>query len=1497
MTRNRIEKRLHLERLETRQLLAANILVVYNPVANQPDEFDLFAALTAAGHTVDADSGAFTAAPPTPAQLADVDLILVSRTTTSGNYTDGAGEVAAWHGLNVPMIVMAPHLARSTHWGLFNVSTISADRPAPTVFDAFPDANHPFVAGQTTDYAMAGVQIDNLVATAAPTGSTTVATITVDGGQFAALVDVPAGAASFASGNPVFAGRRVFFTMPDYPDKANQDFNDVLTTNAIEILDNIINEVTVDELEAENATLSGPLIATEHAGFSGDSYADFGVAPGEFIEWNVNVAEAGNYTLDFRYANGSAQNRPLQLDVNGALEVEALAFNPTGAWPTWAISSEQVLLNAGANTIRLTMLGVNGPNIDRLDLTFDGVVVDPPDAAPTNLSANVASATQVNLFWSDNATNETEYQVERRLASGGSFALIATLPANATSYSNTGLTASTQYVYRVRAANSLGESAYSNEVNATTLPPGSTTPSVTSVNPGPGATDVFLDRDVVATVSVPNGGINAATLNAMTVKLYPTGNPEAPVAVVLNTSGGGDIIVARPEANLAPNTSYTFEVTSGLQDDTGVGFAPFTSTFTTGTQVSPVDTSIQFEHVPLANVPTGQYTAVTIGPDGKFYALGVLGDVYRWDILADGALGPQVTLPGFRNANGDNRLAIGLTFDPSSTADNLIAWITHSEFAFVGATDFTGKLTRVSGPSLENVQDFVINLPRSEKDHVTNQIDFGPDGKLYFLQGSMSAMGAPDAAWSFRAEHLLNAAVLKFDPALWDATVNGPLDVHTEDADPYDPFAAGAALTIYATGVRNAYDLLWHSNGHLYVPTNGSASGGNTPATPAIPPGGLLPRIDEDVNGPYTGPDVPGLNGVGTQRDWLFRVVEGGYYGHPNPTRNEYVMNGGNPTGGTDPAQVNEYPVGTLPDRNYRGFAFDFGLNRSPNGVIEYQYGGFGGALVGKLLVVRFSSGDDIIVLEPGLSGDIVSSNDAIASFDGFDDPLDLVENPVNGHIYVSQFDRSGGNGTITLLRPQEPNVAVNKSELIFDEVRGGAASAAKTIIMSNTGNGNLSLTNLSITGPDAALFSISPSIATPATILPGGSLTINIVFNPPAGNALGPKQATLHLVTNDADQPSLDLYLGGLTTVGEEGNNEPSWQWILDTFRIPIDVGDPNDATGPIEGVVLPNANNIPRFVKAGSGAVTIEPLAVFSGDTFAEPAGIVGWHQTPGALNELFRFGSGDSGQHQEMNPTVASGVTSFDPGAADFGMYSQWPTFPGRTVYSENALNTWAAGVQKHIVFPLKDRDGNVVPSAYLVGVEEAANNDFQDLVYLIRNVSPLSAATGDFDADDDVDGADFLAWQRGLGIATGATRAQGDSNQDGAVNSADLAVWSSQYGTMMAVASFAVAESPTTLEARVLSVAPATDLTSAISKNAPAPAVVRDSPARRRPSLTSAPQVAVDRALADLAWSPRGVSQIDDGDERGRDERVGEQGRNREDFVESLKAFSLLRALGH
>lgn len=93
--------------------------------------------------------------------------------------------------------------------------------------------------------------------------------------------------------------------------------------------------------------------------------------------------------------------------------------------------------------------------------------VDVP-TAPSTLAAIAISATQINLSWTDNSANEAGFRIERRTGSIGNWVQIATVGANATSFSNTGLSASTQYFYRVRATNSGGDSAFSNEANSTT---------------------------------------------------------------------------------------------------------------------------------------------------------------------------------------------------------------------------------------------------------------------------------------------------------------------------------------------------------------------------------------------------------------------------------------------------------------------------------------------------------------------------------------------------------------------------------------------------------------------------------------------------------------------------------------------------------------------------------------------------------------------------------------------------------------------------------------------------------------------------------------------------------------------------------------------------------------------------------------------------------------------------------------------------------------------
>ncbi|WP_344826830.1 LamG-like jellyroll fold domain-containing protein [Chryseobacterium ginsenosidimutans] len=101
----------------------------------------------------------------------------------------------------------------------------------------------------------------------------------------------------------------------------------------------------------------------------------------------------------------------------------------------------------------------------------------PPDfiIPPTNLNftnavtAGATPSSSLTVNWSDNATNETNYVLERS-PNGTAFSVIATLPANTTSYNEVGLTPNTQYYYRVKAMNATESSVYTSNTSITTPP-------------------------------------------------------------------------------------------------------------------------------------------------------------------------------------------------------------------------------------------------------------------------------------------------------------------------------------------------------------------------------------------------------------------------------------------------------------------------------------------------------------------------------------------------------------------------------------------------------------------------------------------------------------------------------------------------------------------------------------------------------------------------------------------------------------------------------------------------------------------------------------------------------------------------------------------------------------------------------------------------------------------------------------------------------------------
>jgi PKD repeat protein len=115
---------------------------------------------------------------------------------------------------------------------------------------------------------------------------------------------------------------------------------------------------------------------------------------------------------------------------------------------------------AGSYSAQLTVTDNDGA----ANTTTLPIVVNPgptAPAAPSNLTVSVGSGRVVTLNWSDNASNETGFYVERAAKTKSlQFSRIATIGANGRTYSRT--EAAGTWVYRVQAYNGVGTSGFSN---------------------------------------------------------------------------------------------------------------------------------------------------------------------------------------------------------------------------------------------------------------------------------------------------------------------------------------------------------------------------------------------------------------------------------------------------------------------------------------------------------------------------------------------------------------------------------------------------------------------------------------------------------------------------------------------------------------------------------------------------------------------------------------------------------------------------------------------------------------------------------------------------------------------------------------------------------------------------------------------------------------------------------------------------------------------------
>ena len=225
---------------------------------NPEDPFVSF--LQSLGHTVVLPTGSGSTAqfrgdagPAAAQSIIDaqgIDLVIVSRVTDSGQYSETSGTTGTrrtgWNGIDVPLMIMGAHLARDSRWRWVATGTLDEAIPSPTEL-ALVDANHPFVAGLGTNLIDAGDNrsVTRLGVTSAGNGNVIATMSDTD----IAIVEWDAGE-EFYTGSGQFAGaKRVLFPGIRYHENATGDpieFED-FSDNGKAILGQTINALVVPE--------------------------------------------------------------------------------------------------------------------------------------------------------------------------------------------------------------------------------------------------------------------------------------------------------------------------------------------------------------------------------------------------------------------------------------------------------------------------------------------------------------------------------------------------------------------------------------------------------------------------------------------------------------------------------------------------------------------------------------------------------------------------------------------------------------------------------------------------------------------------------------------------------------------------------------------------------------------------------------------------------------------------------------------------------------------------------------------------------------------------------------------------------------------------------------------------------------------------------------------------------------------------------------------------
>ena len=240
--------------------------------------------------------------------------------------------------------------------------------------------------------------------------------------------------------------------------------------------------------------------------------------------------------------------------------------------PDGDIAEDRMVSALGSYAVTAPLSGAGPWVMQAVAFKAEATAPPPPPTAPTNLSATAAGISRIDLSWTNTSTSQTGVKIERSI-DNVTFTQIALAGPAAVSYSDTGLSASTTYAYRVRATNPSGDSAYSNVASATTQsppPPPSAptsllaTPASSSqidlswTNTSTSQTGVKIERSIdnvnftqialaaAAAVSYSDTGLRASTTYAYRVRATNASGDSAYSDVASATTPAAPTVGSRP---------------------------------------------------------------------------------------------------------------------------------------------------------------------------------------------------------------------------------------------------------------------------------------------------------------------------------------------------------------------------------------------------------------------------------------------------------------------------------------------------------------------------------------------------------------------------------------------------------------------------------------------------------------------------------------------------------------------------------------------------------------------------------------------------------------------------------------------------------------------------------------------------------------------------------------------------------------------------------------